>query len=412
MEYNIYAKRRRQLAAKLDKDTVAVLRADHDKLRNGDTLYPFRQNSNFYYLCGINEPDLVMVLLIGKTVKEYLFIPRQNETRKSWEGEKVSLEKARALSGISNVFYLDEMPRMASAWLRHAKRVGIDDSYTPFIYNKDLPADPVVNLARMTAATPVQDISRHIHGLRVVKDADELELLRKAIAITRAGIIYLAGRIKPGMYEYQATAYLDALFTYLNGVHGFPPIVASGPNSTVLHYEKRNRQVKDRELLLLDVGAEYKGYSADISRTFAVGGLTKEQKALFDLVREAHAFGLTTIKPGISIRQVNEKIRDFQVKTYVKAGLGADAKEVQQVIMHNVSHFLGLDAHDVGDADQPLAPGMVLTLEPGLYLKDKGWGFRLEDDILVTEQGNENLSAAIPTTIEECAKIAANNFPL
>ena len=120
MEYNIYAKRRRQLAAKLDKDTVAVLRADHDKLRNGDTLYPFRQNSNFYYLCGINEPDLVMVLLIGKTVKEYLFIPRQNETRKSWEGEKVSLDKARALSGISNVYYLDELVRMAPAWLRHA----------------------------------------------------------------------------------------------------------------------------------------------------------------------------------------------------------------------------------------------------------------------------------------------------
>jgi Xaa-Pro aminopeptidase len=407
MQKDFYVHNRNHLYEKLEDSSLLVLFAGKAPQKSADEAFHFIPNRNFYYMTGIDEPNIIFLAhKTGEMVEEYLFIDKSDPVLEKWVGKTISEEEAREVSGINNIHFIDQFESMLS---RILFSIPTSNLYLDLERRElDTATTKAQQFAsRIQANYPFLQIKNaypDICELRVYKKPEEIEKMKKSIDITYQGIKNLLSHAKAGMKEYQLEAYFD--FTlHSEGIkhHAFNSIVAGGQNGTVLHYEDNNATVEDGSLVLLDLGAQFEYYNADISFTFPVNGkFTEKQKTFYNIVLKALRETTELIKPGVPFVKLNEHTKKILAEECIKVGLIKEESEISNYYYHGVSHSLGLDTHDVGNYRNLLIePGMVLTVEPGLYIEEEGIGIRIEDDVLVTEDGNEVLSKDIIRSVEE-----------
>ncbi|MFC4620452.1 aminopeptidase P family protein [Camelliibacillus cellulosilyticus] len=407
METSFFKNNRDRLMAGLEDQSLAIFFAGEAPQSSGDQLHPFIPNRNFYYLSGIDEPKIILVLskFEGKT-DAHLYVEKPDPVMAKWIGEAMTADEAKEASGIDNVHYLDEFQGFVQS---HLLAVPYKHLYLDLEKRSwDAPETPAQSFAREVSARypfiQVHNIYHDICDMRLIKTTEEIEKIRAAGRITSAGIKRLMRNAKPGMKEYELEAHFDFELK-INGVkhHAFHTIAAGGKNATVLHYEKNNAEVKDGDLLLLDLGAQLDLYNSDISYTFPINGtFTERQKTIYNIVLKALHETTELIKPGVPFKDLQEHTKKVLAEECKKIGLIENDEDLNQYYFHGVSHSLGLDTHDVGRIrDRKLEPGMVLTVEPGLYIEEEGIGVRIENDVAVTETGYDVLTDDLPRTVEE-----------
>ena len=401
---------RRAALAELVGDGVVLLRSASTKSIEGD--YPqdsdFRQENNFFYLTGLEVPDSWLVLIAsgGKLKAEILFIPERDPASEMWTGPKPSFEEASTVAGVVDVRNVDDFEESAIGSLK--SDAGVGTIFVPL--NPHSRYDPHVLALLFEGEADVADVEPALARLRLVKDDFEIAMLRRAIEITDDAHRAAMMAARPGMYEYELEAVIEFNFR-LGGAErvGFPSIVGSGPNSVVLHYDKSRRRMEEGDLVVMDIGAEYSYYSADVTRTIPVSGrFTKRQREIYELVLGAQRAALEAVKPGKNLFDVDRAARLY-LKEHGATACGP--KSCVEYFPHGVGHWLGMDVHDVGDYTTTFEPGMVLTVEPGLYLPDERLGVRIEDDVLVTETGFEILSNA-PRDPDEIEAVMSESVTL
>ncbi len=373
-----------------------------------DQFFKFEPNRNFYYMTGIDKPHIIYMAIKNKDIiEETLFIERYDELKAKWDGSTIDILQAKNTSGIENIKYLDEFENIsANAMFRNSiEQVYLDLENRYLDKTKD--SFKIANIIRQNyPQVNINNIYNSIGYFRLFKEDIEVENIKKAIAITKKGIENIWKNSKPDIMEYE----LEACFDYEIKRNGskdkaFNTILASGKNATILHYGDNDDKINDKELVLIDLGATYGYYNSDISRTFPINGkFTDRQKQLYNIVLGAQKKVIEAIKPGVPFKRLNEIVIEHYDKELTKIGLINDKSQISKYYYHGVSHYLGLDTHDVSrdlETDKGLKKGMVITVEPGLYIEEEGIGIRIEDDILVTETGFENLSKDIIKTVEE-----------
>ena len=408
-----FAERRKQVFEKMERQSALILFSGIESHVSADEYAPFEADRNFFYLTGLRRDH--MILLMKKTLKEeqvILFIEEADPTQERWYGRKVTVDEAKEISGIDNVMFLDSFEGAVD---RMMAREDIDSLYFDcYRYQlEDMPDYNMIKAKEFAEKYPghaVKNISQVIAELRMQKDGDEVALVREAIGITDKALQYVMKHLEPGMAEYQAQADFEYMIRY-NGAEGtaFPTIAGSGANGTMLHYDTNLDICEDGSLLLMDLGAKYRGYCADITRTYPVNGTyTERQRQVYDIVLAANREVVKTAKPGMTLKELNEIAKKVLAAGCMNLGLIEKEDEIDTYYMHGVSHHLGIDVHDVTAAsNETLQPGAIITDEPGLYIDEWEIGIRIEDDLLITEIGCECLSEAIirdPDEIEAFMK--------
>jgi Xaa-Pro aminopeptidase len=403
VDVETFRARRARLAERAGTAVIAVPAAgprdlEEEVLQDTD----FRQDDYFFYLTGIETPDAWLLLVVqdGRLDAVTLFLPPRNESMERWTGVKLGPgEVAARLTGIDHTtqMHADSLRR---AVMDAAMRTGAP-LYT-VVYSgtrNDETVQEWVNSGRdVRNVVPIMD------SLRVVKDELEIEALRRAITITTEGVKAGMRATHPGMWEYQLEAAIEYTFRDLGADRlGYPSIVGSGPNSTVLHYAANRRQMDAGDLIVVDVGAEYAQYTADVSRTFPVSGrFTERQKAIYDLVLGAQNAAIEAVKPGVTMGELNRVARAYMDR---HSGDLCEMSSCSRYFIHGLGHWIGMRVHDVGDYRMPLESGMVFTIEPGIYIAEEQLGVRIEDDILVTPDGSEILSIGAPRTTDDIERL-------
>lgn len=406
MDKKFFIKNRKELAKVLDDNSILLLFAGTAPYKSADEQYQFAPNRNFYYLTGIDREKIILLISkIDGDISEKIFVERPDPVMARWIGARMTAEEAKEVSGVENIDYLDKFEETIGSIL---ERNRIEKLYLD-LERQEIGAaitEPQYFAKMINERYPyieIKNVYYDIAKLRVIKSDEELQLMKKAIEITKEGIENMIDNIKPEMMEYEIEAYFD--FTLKkNGIYekAFKTIAASGKNATILHYVENNCNAEDGDLILFDLGAQYKYYNADISRTFPVNGkFTERQKQVYNIVLKAEEAVEEAARPGLPYKELDEIAKKVLAEGCKELGLIEDDKELVKYYFHSVSHYLGLDAHDIGIYNTVLKPGMVITNEPGLYIEEEGIGIRIEDDLLITEDGCENLSKDILKTVEE-----------
>jgi Xaa-Pro aminopeptidase len=434
-----YRARRQRVLDALGDGLLLLPTAKH-QIRNGDTHYPFRAGSDFHYLVGLHEPDAVLVAWRTKPGKHraVLFLLPRDKERETWDGRRVGTKRAVAVYGVDQAFPIaqlhDELEKMLPGHTRLFHRLDADTAFDRRLF---------ATLARVAAARRrvnapahpiVQDPYPVIAAQRLRKSADEIACLRRAAEVTAQGHIAAMSAARPGRNEYEVQAEVEATFRRLGAQReGYPSIVASGANACVLHYHENNRVLRKGDLLLLDAGAEVDMYTADVTRTFPVGApFSAAQREIYALVLRAQKAAITAVKPGArwnaphqaAVRVLTRGLVELRLLRRRPLAKLIEKAAFKRFYMHGTSHWLGMDVHDVGayqDVDgkpMRLRPGMVLTVEPGLYFdprqrgipaRYRGIGVRIEDDVLVTKSGRTVLTASVPKEIRDVEALAAED---
>ena len=402
----MFENNRKKLIESMKENSLLILFAGSAPYRSADQVYKFTPNRNFYYLTGINEPNVIVTIL--KTEKEAIetvYVEREDELMAKWVGRAISKDEASEVSGIKSTKYLDEFDSTISSYI---DRRGISKIYLDLERQSiNIPSTKAQDMANTLRVKyphlKIKNIFHNIAKLRMVKNDREVELIQKAIGITKEGILAMAKNLTPGMKEYEVEAYFDFKIKSLGAsAHAFSTICAAGKNATVLHYEDNNQEAKDGDLILFDLGAEYDYYCSDISRTIPINGkFTDRQKQIYQIVLNAMKEVEKNTKPGLTLADLNNIAKKALAKGCMEIGLIEKEEEIGKYYFHSVGHSLGLDTHDVWIVDSKLEEGAVITNEPGLYIEEEGIGIRLEDDLLVTKDGCINLSKDIPVEIED-----------
>ncbi len=428
----IFKMRRQQLMAKMDGG-IAVLRGAGNM-------------SDFYYLTGLYDENAIILIIPEEKEKYIMFIQPTSPMRELWSGKHPGLEEAKTVFGADNALPINEFDKSLFRYLRGKSKVYVNFRDKE-LYDKLI---PMIRSPYSNEPVPVLDPSPYIHELRLIKDSEEIKLMRKAADITSESLVEVMKAVEPGMFEYEVEAIIEYIFRK-NGAQGpgFASIVGSGPNATILHYEDNNRQTEDGDLLLMDVGAEYGHYTADVTRTIPVNGrFSARQREIYEVVLQAQKEAIKIAAPGVGIYEINNRGVEVIKEGLYRLGLITDKNSQWQHrawLMYNISHWVGLDVHDVGGrgpADgkgRRFEPGMVFTVEPGLYIREETLeylpmmlgragsskeeiedfvnavrpavqkyadiGIRIEDDILITESGHEVLSSKAPKEIDAIEKI-------
>jgi Xaa-Pro aminopeptidase len=416
-------KKRRQTLMDSDPDGCFVFFGGHEIIRNNDSHFPFRQDSDFYYLTEFDEPGAALVLVHGKS---YLFVLERDADREIWDGERYGIDRAKLIFDMDATFLVRDFYPKLDEFLTDAKRVYYRlGEQTVQAAGRDEKMIRTLHQASRFQGKgshgliPIHDPAPMIASQRLVKDEVELALIRKACSVSARGHLQLLKRVRAGMTEFEACAEFK-YSVYKNGCTdmGYTPIFASGYNATTLHYNRNNEMLKHGDLLLVDAGAEVGLYTADITQTFPVSGtFSPEQRQVYEKVLGVNRAITAMIKPGISYRDLHSKSAELVTEALLELGvLTGDLREnviqmnFRKYYPHGLGHYLGLDVHDAGvyherGQDVLLKPGMILTNEPGLYFRDRGTpyfgiGIRIEDDILVTENGCEVMTRELPRDIE------------
>lgn len=411
----IVKQRRKKYEDFLPSFSMSLFFSGKEITSSNDLFYPFIVNKNFYYLTEIEQSNSILMLLKGKEkTREFLFVERIDPSRALWIGEKLTDEEITRHSDIDNIYDIRDFENILSSIL-HAGRVAkFDEIDTIFLdINRqnidELPSVVDFYAKKIKDSYPFVNIkSSHkiISEMRVIKDSIEIDNIQQAIDITKEGILNMMRNCRGGIFEYQLESYYDQQLKFFNTNVSFNSIVASGTNGTILHYEKNNHFINNDDLVLCDLGCNYHNYSSDITRTFPSNGkFSERQKQIYNIVLEANKRSIEFLKPGVTYLEFNEFGRNVLIEGLKKLNIIENDDEINKYYYHSLGHFLGLDVHDVGNHLTTIKPGMVITVEPGLYIKEENIGIRIEDDILITEDGNINLSQAIPKEIEQIEKI-------
>ncbi|HEX8071206.1 MAG TPA: Xaa-Pro aminopeptidase [Pyrinomonadaceae bacterium] len=418
---------------RMEPDSVAILSSAPERTRSNDTEYRYRQDSDFYYLTGFPEPEAVAVIAPNHPEHKYtLFVRPRDPERETWDGRRAGVEGAVAAYGADKAFPVAEFDEQARDLLNGARNL-----YYRLGVNTELDQTLVQTLRAMRLRTrlyrapdAITDPGVILHELRLVKSPAEIDLMQRSADIAAEAHVEAMRQVRPGMNEYEIEALLEYVFRR-NGATApaYNSIVGGGANATVLHYVTNDAPLRDGDLLLVDAGAEYQGYASDITRTFPVNGrFTAAQRAVYETVLGTQTACVELVRPGVTMGELNERARTMLTEGMVRLGLlqGEPAKLVEdesykRFYMHMIGHYLGMDVHDVGrykdgDADRPLQPGVIITVEPGLYIAEagddipaqyRGIGVRIEDDVLVTPDGHRVLTAKAPKQIEEIEQLMA-----
>jgi len=409
-----FAQRRAAVLEQMPDSSVAIFHAALLKTRSNDVEYEYRQKNSLFYLTGITDQNVALVLVKGgvdiDSVKssEVLFVPRRNSRMASFLGKTISTERAKNELGFEVVKGYGNFGKLLGKFLTGRKELlysfPVESLYDAVSNQRYFIAQKAKKSfkAKFNGLT-IKSPNKILSGLRQIKSPAELRLLQKAIDITGEAHLAAMRAAKPEMYEYQLEAIIEYVFKFSGAEYpAFPSIVGSGPNSTILHHWKNRRQLAKGDLVVVDIGAEVQGYSADVTRTIPANGkFSKEQREIYEIVLRAQKEAIAAVKPGVPFRDVHKVAK----KIIKEAGYA-------KYFNHSTSHYLGLDTHDVGDRG-PLQPGMVITVEPGIYISegteiDKAYwniGVRIEDDVLVTEDGYQLLSHKAPREIADIEKI-------
>lgn len=428
-----YVRRRRQLMKLAGEDAILILPAAAERIRNRDSTYPYRQDSDFWYLSGFNEPEAVLVLIPGRSHGEALLFCRERDAeREAWDGPRAGPEGAVEAFGFDDAYPIGDIDDILPGLIEGRSRVfyhfGREVEF-------DLKLIGWVNRVRAQirhgAESPHEfmELGHLLHEQRLFKSAAELKLMRHSAAIAAEAHVRAIQATRPGLYEYAIEAELLHGFRRHGAVPSYEPIVGGGVNACVLHYRANSAALKPGDLLLIDAGAEYEGYASDITRTFPVSATySREQRALYELVLAAQDAAIKAVRPGNSWIDPHEAAVEVLTEGLLSLGLLRGTlkqciadESYRRFYMHKTGHWLGLDVHDVGDYRiggeyRLLEPGMVLTIEPGLYIapgskgvptKWQGIGIRIEDDVVVTAHGNEVLTGGVPKDVEAIEALRA-----
>lgn len=379
------------------QDTAPIILTANGLLQQStDSTYPFKQDGNFWYVSGINEPDITLV--IDKNT-EYLILPEQSNYQRYFNGA-IDSSKLSKISGINNVLLHNEGENLLHSLLKKSKKVATLTPSPSFVKEMGFYTNPsrqafISRIHDKNDKCELLDLRKQFGQLRMVKQQSEIEAIQSAIDVTIKTLQSLKKKINSYGFEYQVDADIAHGFRS-NGADGvaFDSIVAGGANACIVHYMDNNDTLRKDDLLLFDVGAEANGYAADISRTYSRGIASERQKQVHAAVCEVQDYAYSLLKPGVLLREYEKQIREFMGIKLQELSLidNLDPAEIRKYYPHSTSHFLGFDVHDVGDYDRPLESGVVITVEPGIYIPEEGIGVRIEDDILITKSGSINLS--------------------
>ena len=411
----LYEARRQKLLADKRENTAVVIFSGTAPMKSQDESYAFAVDRNFFYLTGIARENMILVMrknYLGE-YSETLFIEPYDEVLAKWVGGRMRGAEATEISGVLEISTVESFPDRLNSLVEYSRGLG---KLTFFLdlwrYHKDQADTPAHTLAatlqKKYPAVAIEDINGDMAAMRAIKGEEEIAMMRKAQEHTRVAIEEMWRYAKPGMNERELEGAFDfALMKQGVREHAFHSIFAGGKRATTLHYGENDQIVNDGEMVLIDLGSAYGNYCADISRTFPINGkFTDRQKQLYNTVLEAQKIVMENAKPGLTTRQLNQLVIDYYESRLDDLGLRKDGKTVRDYYYHGVSHHLGLDTHDIcTDRERTLQPGMVITVEPGLYIEDESIGIRIENDVLITEDGCIDLSADIPKTVEEIEAI-------
>ena len=408
MKGQFYKAKRHKLLEKVKDNSVIVLFAGNAPKKTADEAYPFTPNRNFYYLTGVQEPDhiLLMSKINGKE-KNILFIKDIDLELEKWIGKSLRENEALDIAGVDEVMFKstfeDYFHRLIS--MKEEFNLYLDLERDTFNSMNSISQIFAKEIVSKYPQISVRNIYASIAALRLIKSNEEIENIKEAIKITIAGVETLMKNAQDGMKEYELEAYFDFNCKIKGATDlAFTTIAAAGKNATTLHYVENNSKLKDGDLILFDLGAEYNCYNADITRTFPISGkFTERQKEVYNSVLKVNEEIINLIKPGMKYKDINEKATDLIAEECIKLGLIKDKSEVRKYYYHSIGHSLGMDTHDIETPHRDIIfePGVVFTVEPGIYIQEEGIGIRIEDDILVTNEGVINLSSDIIKSVDD-----------
>jgi Xaa-Pro aminopeptidase len=411
------------LKSKLKDNSLVLLFSSDEFPRNGDQFFPFRQNSDTFYLSGIDQEDTILALCPQhpkEEMREVLFIKKVDKTQVIWYGKKLEPDEARELSGVQNVQWADTYDDILNQLMPYAKHIYLWKNNAAK-FSTDVPYKALRMEAKLREDFPekqFEELAPLTTELRLVKQTEEIAQMKKAVAITGSAYQRVLRSLKPGMMEYEVEAEITYEYIRLGAQgHAYAPIVASGANACVLHYEENDKECKDGDLLLMDFGAEYGNYAADCSRTIPVNGkFSPRQADCYNAVLDVYKKAQKLLVPGTTIDEINAEVNKMMEAKMIELGLFTQEDVANQdpleplytkYFMHGTSHFIGLDVHDVGTKQTKLQKGMVLTCEPGLYIEEEGIGIRIETDVVVDDEPID-LMADFPVEIEDIEQIMRN----
>lgn len=419
----LFKTNRKRFIEKMKPGSIAIFVSNDEVPSNGDALHPFKQNSDLYWLSGITQEDTMVVLFPSNPdpkYREVLVLVRPVELKEKWDGKRLRKEEAIEMSGIQTIVWLDSIDALLQTWIHLADIIYLDtnenDRKASLVRSRDYRF-----VDEMKSRYPLHQYERAaklMKELRAIKTEYEVEVTKKAVEITHNAFIRVMKFIHPGVMEYEIEA--EIIHSFLSqraSGEAYGSIIASGDRARTLHYVSNNQECKDGELVLMDFGASYGGYNADLTRTIPVNGkFSPRQKEVYNACLQLHNYAKSLLKPGITINDYTDKVGDEATKLFIQIGLlkESDVKNedpenraYRKYLYHGISHHLGLDVHDLGTRTEPIKAGMLFTAEPGIYIEEEGMGIRIENNLWITENGNIDLFEGIPITVEEIEAIMA-----
>lgn len=413
----IFVQNRKRFTGKMEKNSIAIFNSNDEFPMNGDALYPFKQNSDLFWLSGVEQEDTMVILYPDNPdvkFRDVLVLVRPNELKEKWDGHRLTAKEGKAVSGMETVIWLDTHDALLQTWIHQANTVYLNTN------ENDRKANVVQvrdyrYAAEMMERYPLHDYRRSakiLKELRAIKTPLEIEVIQKAVDITDNTFRRLLKFIKPGAMEYEIDAEIWHSFLSQRATGpAYGSIIASGDRARTLHYVNNNNECKDGEIILMDFGASYGNYAADLTRSVPVNGkFSRRQKTVYNACLHLHQYAASILKPGISIVDYTDKIGDEATVIFQKIGLlkktdikneDPDNRAYRKYLYHGISHHLGIDVHDVGTRNEPIKAGMLFTIEPGIYIEQEKMGVRIENNFWITKNGNKDLMKNIPITVEE-----------
>ena len=421
LDPELFIKNRERFIKHLLPNSIAVIVSNDEMPSNGDALYPFKQNSDLFWLSGIVQEDSMLILFPDNPdpkYREVLVLARPNELKEKWDGRRLRADEAKDNSGIQTIVWLDSVDTLLQGWIHLSENIYLDsnenDRKASLVQTREYRF--IEDTRRRYPLHNYRRAARILKELRAIKTAAEVKVLQKAIDITGSAFLRLLAFIKPGVMEYEIEAEISHSFLSQRATgQAYGCIIASGDRARTLHYVSNNQQCKTGELVLMDFGAEYGGYCADLTRTVPVNGrFTKRQKQVYNACLHLHNYAKSLLRPGITIIDYHKKVGEEATHLFQKIGLlskseiknqGPENPAYSKFLYHGISHHLGIDVHDLGPRIEPLQAGMVLTVEPGIYIEEEKMGIRIENNVWITKSGNKDLMSNIPITSDEIEAI-------
>ncbi|MGI8584070.1 MAG: aminopeptidase P N-terminal domain-containing protein [Chitinophagaceae bacterium] len=414
---DIFIHNRKRFTDKMEKNAIAIFNSNDELPLNGDALHPFRQNADLFWLTGIEQEDTMLVLFPDNPdvkYREVLILIRPNELKEKWDGHRLTALEGQNISGIKTIVWLDSLDAMLQPWIHLADTIYLNTNENDRKSNL-VPVRDYRFAKEMRKRYPLHNYRRSakiLKELRSIKTELEIEVIQKAVDITDVAFRRLLQFIKPGVFEHEIEAEIwHSFLSQRSSGPAYGSIIASGNRARTLHYVSNNQECKDGELILMDFGASYGNYAADLTRTVPVNGkFGRRQKTVYNACLQLHQYAASMLKPGISIIDYTEKVGDEATVVFQKIGLlrkseikneDPQNRAYRKYLYHGISHHLGIDVHDLGTRTEPIKAGMVFTVEPGIYIEEEQMGIRIENNFWITRNGHKDLMKNIPISVEE-----------